>query len=160
MTRVWIPCVVGAAMLAVSCNSSSSGGTGPTTNLVTNGTFSATIDGAAWSPFGQVVVRRVTNNTLGMTAISSTYGMTVALNGISGPGTFNVGANGLQGSQILVVKGSSGSWVSNNPGGTGSMTFTTFTSSHVTGTFSFDAPPISGSGAALHVVNGVFDLTY
>ncbi len=148
-----------ALPLLLACNSSSTGATLPN-SLILNGTFTAVINGTTWSPIGRVAVQRVAGNGIGMLGSSTTYAMSLAINGVAAAGTYSVGASGLQGSQILVSTGSGSGWVSNNPGGTGSITFSTVTSNHVVGAFAFDAPPTAGTTGTLHVTNGVFDLTF
>lgn len=158
----WIRVVtlIGSCVALLGCGSSSAapdlGG-----NLVTNGTFSAAINGKAWSAIGRVGVSRPTANTIGIMAVSTTYAMRMELYGVPGPGTYGVGSNTTTGSQILVSTTTGSAWVSNNTGGTGSVTFTTLTPTHVAGTFSFDAPPTSTQTiGTLHVTSGSFDVTY
>ncbi|HEV8445657.1 MAG TPA: hypothetical protein VGQ44_02510 [Gemmatimonadaceae bacterium] len=143
----------------LACNNNSST-TGTNSSFVTNGTFTATVNGTSWSAVGPVGVRRPVANAFGITAISTTYTMSFAINGVTAAGTFNVGASGLQGSQVLVSTLTNASWVSNNAGGTGTVTFTTVAPNHIVGTFVFDAPPLPGTTGTLHVTNGVFNLTY
>jgi hypothetical protein len=146
-------------LFALACNNNASP-TGTTSPLVTNGTFTAVVNGASWSAFGPVGVKRPVANAFGITAISTTYTMGFALNGVTAPGTFDIGASGLQGSHVLVSTLTNSAWVSDNSGGTGSVTFTTLTANHIVGTFAFDAPSLPGTTGTLHVTNGVFDLTF
>lgn len=142
---------------AAGCGSSSTD-TGTTLNLVTNGKFSATVNGAAWSALGQVIVRKPTSTSLAMGAPSTTYAMTFTLLNVTGPGTTSLVSSPSNGSHVL-IGATGGGWDTSVTGGTGSVTITSLTTNHVTGTFSFDAPAI-GSGNALHVTAGVFDLTF
>jgi hypothetical protein len=148
-----------ALSMLLACNNSSTSTNIPN-SLVLNGTFTAVINGTSWSPIGRVAVLRVAGNGIGISAVSTTYAMTFAINGVAAPGAYSVGAAGLQGSQVIVATASNSSWVSNNAGGTGSVTFTTVASNHIVGTFAFDAPPAAGTTGTLHVTNGVFDLTF
>ena len=145
-------------VVAAGCGSSSSTDTGTTLNLVTNGKFSATVSGTAWSALGQVIVRKPTSTSLAMTAGSTTYAMTFTLLNVTGPGTTSLVSSPSNGSHVL-IGATGGGWDTSVAGGTGSVTITTFTANHVIGTFSFDAPA-TGSGSPLHVTAGVFDLTF
>ncbi len=154
--RVVLPLVFGA------CASSSTTASGTPINLVTNGSFSATINGTAWSALGRVVVSRGAGNYLAFSAVSTTYGMTIALQTVTGPGTVSLTSSISNGSQVTVANVTGMGWSTSPQGGTGSITITTLTASRVVGTFAFNAVPVPGGGATstLQVTNGVFDVTY
>ncbi|HWJ12401.1 MAG TPA: hypothetical protein VNS10_01590 [Gemmatimonadaceae bacterium] len=153
-------------VFAIGLASSSCGSSGTSTfdpnlsGLLTNGTFKATINGAAWSPIGTVIVSRV-GGGLTMAATSTTYAMSVVVLNVSGPGTFTLNASVHNGSHIAVSSAGQSGWETGNTGGTGTVVITTLTANHVTGTFSCDAPPNGTStAAALHVTSGTFDLSF
>lgn len=154
------------AMLAftVACGGGSDS-TGPTqtTNLVTNGSFRANVNGTAWSAVGRVAVSQ-SGSLLVIAAVSGTYVFSFGIGPFSGPGTFSLVyaplANPPTASQAIVSLGSQ-SWGTSIQGGTGSIVITTYAAGHVAGAFSFDAPSAaSGGGAGLHVTNGSFDVTF
>ena len=147
-----------AIVAAAGCGGSSSTDTGITLNLVTNGKFSATVNGTAWSALGQVIVRKPTSTSLAMSAPSTTYAMTFTLLNVTGPGTTSLVSSPFNGSHVL-IGATAGGWDTSQTGGTGSVTITSLTANHVVGTFSFDAPAVVG-GSPLHVTAGVFDLTF
>jgi hypothetical protein len=132
------------------------------TNLVTNGTFTATVSGTAWGALGKVVVTRPTANSVSLFAISTTYGFSIILLNVTGPTTVSLVSAPSNGSQVTASGPGQGGWSTGQTGGTGSFVITAITTNHVTGTFSFDAPPVAGTSATgtLHVTNGAFDLSY
>ncbi len=149
---------------AVACGGSDPSGPTQTTNLVTNGSFSANINGTAWSGVGRVSVA-ASGGLLTIAAASGTYVLSFGIGPFSGPGTFSLVyaplANPPSASQAIVILGNQ-AWGTSVQGGTGNIAITTYTASRVAGTFSFDAPSSAsgGAGAALHVTNGSFDVTY
>jgi len=147
----------------VSCGGTSSS-TSPvtSTNLVTNGTFTATVNGTAWGALGKVVVNRPTANSVALLAASTTYAFTFTLLNVTGPTTVSLISAPSNGSQVLGSRTGQGGWSTGQTGGTGSVVITALTSTHIAGTFSLDAPsiPSTGSTGTLHVTTGVFDLTY
>ena len=149
----------------VACGGGSDS-TGPTqtTNLVTNGSFSANVNGTAWSGVGRVAVSQ-SSGLLVIAAVSGTYVFSFGIGPFSGPATYSLVyaplANPPTASQAIVSQGSQ-SWGTSIQGGTGSITITAFAAGHVAGRFSFDAPSAAsgGGGGALHVTNGSFDVTF
>jgi hypothetical protein len=134
--------------------------TGPTQtdNLVTNGSFKATIGGTAWSAVGRAAAAQ-SGGLLTIAAASGTYAISFGIGPYTGPGTYSLvyapSANPPTASQAIVVQGNQ-SWGTSLQGGTGTVTITTFTATRIAGAFSFDAPATSGGGM-LHVTNGSFD---
>src|SRR5689334_20799260 len=163
MRRIAFVKLFAALAFAAACGGGSSDSTGPTqtTNLVTNGSFSAVVNGTAWSAVGRVAVNQ-SGSLLVVAAVSGTYVFSFGIGPFSGPGTFSFVyaplANPPTASQAIVSLGSQ-TWATSAQGGTGSITITTFSAGRVAGTFSFDAPS-AGSGGALHVTNGSFDVTF
>jgi hypothetical protein len=156
-----LPIVVLA--LATACGDTSST-TEPdqTTNLVTNGTFRATINGTAWSAANRVVVNKGSNNTVAIAAVSPTYFFNFVLTPLTAPGTFSLTfANTTSGSQVTGGTTSGQGWSTVAQGSTGSVVITTYTATRIAGTFSFDAAAIAGGATGLlRVTNGSFDITY
>jgi uncharacterized protein DUF6252 len=151
---------------AVSLAASGCGSSGTSTldpnlgGFLTNGTFKATINGAAWSPIGTVIVSRLAGG-LTLSATSTTYVMSIVVLNVTGPGTFTLNASVHNGSHAAVSAAGQGAWETGNAGGTGSVVVTTLTSNHAVGTFTFDAPPNGTStSSTLHVTSGTFDLTF
>src|SRR4029078_409869 len=161
MRRFRLLTVFAIGLASSSCGSSGTSTFDPNLNgSLTNGTFKATIHGAAWSPIGTVIVSRV-GGGLPMAATSTTYAMSVVVLNVSGPGTFTLNASVHNGSHIAVSSAGQSGWGTGNTGGTGTVVITTLTANHVTGTFSCDAPPNGTStAAALHVTSGTFDLSF
>ena len=152
--------------LAIGLAASACGSSGTSTldpnlgGFLTNGTFKATINGAAWSPIGTVLVSRLAGG-LTLSATSTTYVMSIVVLNVSGPGSFTLDASVHNGSHAAVSAVGQGAWETGNTGGTGTVVVTTLTSNHVVGTFSFNAPANSTSTAStLHVTSGTFDLTF
>lgn len=154
--------------LALACGGSN---TGPSGNGI--GTFTATIDGAAWAsdaPTLQVSSSATIPGTLvisGTKVISATNYTSLALflGYIAGPGTYPLGVNqgttaGGGGSVTSQASGVLGIWSSGFSGAAGTVTITSLTSTRMTGTFQFTALPQSGSQASGNrvVTNGSFDV--
>lgn len=150
------------AAFAGACGGSGDS-TGPTQtgNLVTNGSFKATIGGTAWSAVGRAVASQ-SGGLLTIAGASGTYVISFGIGPFTGPGTYSLvyapSANPPTASQAIVVQGNQ-SWGTSVQGGTGSVVITTYTATRIAGAFSFDAPTASGAGGTLHVTNGSFDFT-
>ena len=151
------------SVAASSCGSSDTSdlGTDPGISLVTNGTFTASVNGTAWGALGKVIVSRPTATSIAFFATSTTYALNIVMLNVSGPGTFSLNSAVSNGNQAS-ISSLTGGWNSGNTGGTGSVVITALTSNHVVGTFAFDGPPTPGTGATttIHVTNGKFDLTF
>ena len=81
-----------------------------TTNLVTNGTFTATVNGSAWGALGKVVVTRPTANSVSLFAVSTTYGFSFALLNVTGPTTVSLVSAPSNGSQVIASGPGQGGW--------------------------------------------------
>ena len=105
--------------------------------------INATIDGAAWrstsarAQYGTATLLRVSG-------WDSTSALSVSFGPFSGPGTYALVQGDATVYGSLLVPGSQG-WSTRGAGGTGSVTITKITASHITGTFSFMAVPSNGS---------------
>jgi hypothetical protein len=144
----------------------------------TNGTFTATIAGQAWTACGQVTVRidvsvlsaKDTLRTVswagaGFLPGNVSYAVVMGASKLSGgglsAGTYTVGQVNPTNSNFVVGNSNNGGWAASPTGGSGSITITAITANHITGTFTFDAAPTTGSASGtLQVRNGKFDLSF
>lgn len=150
-------------VVAVSCGGSSATApdlNGNLGNLLTNGTFTATINGTAWSALGKVVVIRPTSTSIALSTTSTTYGMTITLLNVTGPRIVPLTTSVSDGSVAILANANGMGWATGRSVGTGTVTLTTLTTTHVAGTFSFDADPVMGTTVVAQVRNGAFDITY
>ena len=138
------------------------GGEGPAGNNNTNtGTMSATVDGGAWS----TNAANATANAGGIFTLTgvepaSGIGVTMTLYHIGTTGTYPLGVgNTVAGGLASVVLSSTG-WSTPLSGNAGTVTITAVSPTRITGTFSFTAPRVTGTGgsATRTVTQGQFDL--
>jgi hypothetical protein len=142
-----------------ACGGSSDSLTGTDTGGSGSGPMSATIDGTAWvSP---VPAGRRTSNIVAVAGLD--LGLTASVSFAfvaTSTGTYSVAFANTNFGSATIAKGSLG-WSSALSGGSGSVTLTTLTASHMVGTFAFDAVPASGGATGtIHVTNGKFDITF
>lgn len=144
-------------------------------NAATNGTFSATVNGQTWIACGTVSVQRASSilgkdtlNTIswaGSGFLPGNVAYAIVM-GASRVGTLTVGAYpvGLVnpvGSNVVVGNSNNGGWGANAVSGSGTLTITAIAANHITGTFSFDAAPVTGTATGtLQLRNGRFDLSF
>jgi hypothetical protein len=157
--------LLAALVIAAGCGGSST--TEATGNLninngtlLTNGTFSATINGTAWSAIGKVIVTRPTSTSIVLSTTSTTYGMILTLLNVTAPRIVALTTNVSDGSVATVANSGGMGWVTGKKVGTGTVTITTLTANHVAGTFTFDADGVTNTTATLQVRNGTFDVTF
>lgn len=130
-------------------------------NLVTNGSFTAAIDGAGWSAAGSVSVVNKGDDNIVVTAVSTTYNMTLSLAHATMVDDYPLILPSIFGSSANLTNASGARWATGALGATGSVTVTTFTASRIAGTFAFAGAPITGGAVSLmHVTRGTFDVTY
>ena len=166
--------------LACGGGSDSSGTvTDPTLSCsATNGTFTATLNGQAWSACGQVTVRNDVSflsakDTLRTVSWAGTgfltgnvaYAVVLSASKLNGggllPGTYTVGLVTPTNSTFIVGNSNSSGWSATPTAGSGSVTITSITTNHITGTFTFDAAPTTGTATGtLQVRSGKFDLSF
>lgn len=145
-----------AACLALSMACGSSNPTGPGNPTLTNGTFTATVNGSSFSAISATVVATGQITSIG-TANAAGQGLGFAwIEGGVGTYTFSAtnpaNANFSQGGAT---------WTAGASGGSGTITITTRTANRVAGSFSFQLNPVTNSGATGNrTVSGNFDLTY
>lgn len=154
-------CVLPIALSACTKKDSPTSSTGTTSTSCTT-KYSATVNGASWCALTSLSNYYPNQQQVVITGIgissNGTWSLTVSASAITAAGTYPL--NTL--SPLRWGLGSSGattSYGTNNAGSTGTITFTTFTTTHVVGTFSFNALPNAGSTGALAVTNGSFDVT-
>jgi hypothetical protein len=136
------------------------GGSGGTT--LANGSMSGSIAGSSFSansaiaaiyiPGAPAIISIAGGDTQGRL-----LGFALAL---SSTGTFNI--NDSSGAIFLVQVGTQQWQADAFSGGSGTVTFTTFTASHSVGSFSFTGNPVAGTGATgtKAVTGGAFNVTY
>jgi hypothetical protein len=152
---------VGVLLSTAACEHTGTGNDSAATGVL-NGSFSATIDGTAWTATGKVIASEPSGTTLILDASSPTYVMKLTMAPIAGFGAaaFSLEAVPTNGSSAQLTL-ANGKWSTANTGGTGNVSLSTLSSSRATGTFTFDAPPSAGSGStATTHVSGKFDVTF
>jgi len=154
-----------ALTLAVTaCGGSDNSATDPITNGVesgvTNGSFSATINGTNWGAIGKVAVTR-SGNIISVAAGSTSYVVAFGVGAATVAGVYPLTYQNPSGSIAIVTNTAGAGWSTAVSGGAGTLTITALTTTHVAGTFVFDAPPTTGTASGtLHVTNGKFDVTF
>ena len=153
--------VLVAAATIAACGGSDGGPAGPNPNQNTSkSTMSARIDGAQWTATNVGVTAR--NGAL-IVAGANTSGVGVGFGAsmIQGTGTQTFGPGIVSAANGSVTQATM-SWSASNFQGSGSVTITTLTANHATGTFQFTAPAlVAGSTPSPRVVtSGVFDVTF
>ncbi|MFI5228964.1 MAG: DUF6252 family protein [Gemmatimonadales bacterium] len=124
-----------------------------------NGSFTATIDGAAWSAKGRIGVDR-SEESLGLIALSRTYAISISIGEAAEPGIYQIGDDSSV-VRVSVHQIGAPAGAANFLGGAGSVVITALTDSHISGTFSFVGVPAPADGAGpLRVTSGAFDLSY
>ena len=149
-------------------SSTTSGSTTTTTPTPKNatGTMTGTVDGAAFTPS---LVQIATNGFTFAVTTGGTVGSSLVVIGFgvatNAPGTFAItsGAN----RAILQTVSSTGvataTWTAEVSQGSGTVTFTTLTTTSASGTFEFTMQPSSVTGPAgtgTKTVKGTFNLTF
>ncbi|HSB53096.1 MAG TPA: DUF6252 family protein, partial [Gemmatimonadales bacterium] len=162
----WIGGVVGTAglVLAGAC-----GGGGDSNGPGGGSGFSAIIDGQAWEATPISIGANPVNalpGTLIITGVQTignvSTGVTITLYNISGPGTYPLGVSSNVFGGIGTVGEAGDAWITDNIGTAGSLTITTLTASHITGSFAFVAAPghQNTQTNSRVVTNGRFDLPF
>lgn len=144
-------------LLALAPACGSSGPTGPGGNTLTNGTFSAQVDGASFNAT-VAIVGQVTGGIVSIAA-SNQAGQSIGFAWVdAGLNTYTVGSTSpTNGSYSFTGAG----WAANVAGGSGSIVVTAKTSNRVAGTFSFVLIPTSGTASGNKTITqGSFDLTF
>jgi hypothetical protein len=144
------------------------GSTAPVSTNGGGGSFSASIDGAAWTADASNAEARHAQPgkyVLSGTKITGTssLGLELDLYNVSGPGTYplGVGEKVFGGVGWVTAAQPPTYWLTPNSGAAGTVTVTSLTSSRIAGSFSYNAPAytIIGNATGTRVVtNGTFDL--
>lgn len=151
------------ALAVPGCGGSDNSVADPTVNGaagVTNGNFTATINGTNWSAIGKVAVSR-SGSIISVAAGSLTYVVGFGVGAATVAGVYPLTYQNPNGSIAIVTNTAGAGWSTAVSGGTGTLTITALTATHIAGTFVFDAPATTGTGnGTLHVTNGKFDVTF
>jgi hypothetical protein len=126
--------------------------------------YSATVGTAAWCGIAPVAnyypnQQQVVFTAIGLTSAGA-YSLTISVSSITAAGTYSltsVSPLRFALAAFSPTSGASSSWSTANAGSTGSVTFTTFSTTHVVGTFTYNATANSSSTGTL-AVTGSFDL--
>jgi hypothetical protein len=126
------------------------------------GTVSANVGGSNFSSSGSgnvIAARESSGANFSITANSGGATLAVIMSGPTGPGTYNLGPGGVGAANYTA---GASEWLSSIGSGTGSVTFTVLTSTHATGTFSFNGAAVLGTSATgtKSVTSGVFDVAF
>jgi hypothetical protein len=148
-------CLV-ALILAAGCGSD--GGVNDPVDELEPGSIVGTIDGTGWSTANAVVIyvngRLVASGT-GNQNLAFGFGVTAA-----STGTHAIGGSG----NVSAILGGTGAdrWEAGVPGGSGTLTITSFSSDEVAGTFSFSMVRTGGAGApeTRTITDGRFRVRY
>jgi hypothetical protein len=143
----------------LSCGGDSS--MSPTT--LKNGSFSASIDGKAFTA-NLAIIATYANNKLSVTGTNAaeTLGFLVVA---TGPGTYSVGSGNQSGNNASYVPSTAGNpqgWTAGTFNGSGSVKVDTLTSTGASGTFSFVLTPTVNTSATgnKNITNGKFNVTF
>jgi hypothetical protein len=142
--------------LAAGCGSDDSGPAGPGNNL-SNGSFTAEIDGADFDATAAAVIASGSLISIGAGDAS---GRTIGFAWFdAGEGTYAIASTS---STIGTHTLSGNTWSASSAQGSGSIVVTTVTANRVAGSFSFglEADTASGATGTRTVTDGNFDLTY
>ena len=151
---------VAAPLVFCACHHDSPSEPASVPNLVTNGSFSAAIEGTGWSAMGNVTVDKREDNVT-VRAVSTTYNITLNLGHATTVGDYPLIVTPILGPSASVMDASGARWSTGAIGATGLVTITTLTGSRIAGTFAFAGLSLAGGAASLmHVTRGAFDVTY
>ena len=125
------------------------------------GSMSANIDGSNFSASGKgaVTTSTATAGSFSIVGTASNGGrLSINAVGVKSAGTYSMSASGSASGTYAV---GTSTWLSTISGGSGSIVFTTLTSTHATGTFSFTGAPVVGTSASGNksVTSGTFDVS-
>ena len=152
--RILVAALLGLAV--ASCGGSSTSSPSPNSSPpLSNGSFSALINGAS---FNATAARVVTANGLVSIGGGNASGQTIGFAWLdAGTRTYPIG-----GATIATHTFMGNTWSASSAQGSGSITVTTTTANRVAGTFSFvlqaDGP--SGATGTRNITQGRFDLTF
>jgi hypothetical protein len=125
--------------------------------------FSATVNGSAWCALSTASnyyanQQQVVIAGSGLVGGGAAWALTLSTSGVTAAGTYSLTSTSPL--RFAVAGSSTGiGYSTTGPGSSGSITFTTFTTTHVVGTYSFTAVATSGGSGNVVVTNGKFDVT-
>lgn len=162
-TRPLLLSIVALGLLACS-NSTAPSDENEEENGHPFGTFTATVNGAAYSGAGTGAAS-LAGNVLGFggsfVASNITRTITFVVNGVDGPGTYSV-ADPAAGTAVYAEVDGTGSrqWTSIVEGGSGSVVVTQMSGGRLKGTFTFTGAAVTATGATgtRTVTSGTFDI--
>ncbi len=143
-----------------SNNPTSPGGTGSGSHY-----FRAVIDGTSWTSSSILVNLGAAHSQTGTYVLTgggtTGYSIVIALFNLAGPGTYPLGVGlSVAGGTVTVSDAGGAGWSTPLSGVAGTITITDLSDTHIAGTFSFQATPISGGATGTRsVTEGAFDLT-
>lgn len=160
--------LLASIVVFTACGGGGDGPTGPGGGGGSGNTFTAVIDGTAWTSDASAIT--VTGNSAATRAgtliisgfqTSSNRGLSLAISFFSGPAVQPLGVN------TVTTPGGSGtvmflpdSWLTPMSGAAGFVTLTERSATRIAGTFNFTASALAGATPAQRVVtNGAFDIT-
>jgi hypothetical protein len=131
--------------------------------------MTATIDGASFEAVF-INVGAGAPSTINVVGTSDASASTVTqvsiyVDGVTGPGTFPLDSGALPDGIALVTVTTASTpsqWSTTTSAGPGSVTITSLSASHATGTFQFVAEPDAGTAATgqISVTSGAFDISF
>ena len=175
-TLRFLPLIIIAAMLTgiltISCSFKNTSTT-TTANTITsaaitttlststtNSAMTAQVDGVTWSATVNPIFGY--NHSLLTIVGYDSKGSSITLSvAPTGPGTYSLTFGNTTGSSAIYANSEKQEWATYLTGGTGSVTITTLTPNHATGTFFFDGESEpSEKSSTVHVTNGEFDVGF
>jgi hypothetical protein len=143
------------SLAAVACGSDTPSSPSQSPGPLSNGSFSALINGASFDATSAAVV-----TASGLVSIGggNASGQTIGFAWLdAGTGTYPIG-----GATIATHTFRGNTWSASSAQGSGSITVTTTTANRVAGTFSFmlQADAASGATGTRNITQGRFDLTF
>lgn len=149
--------VAAAATILFGCGGSDDDG-GPTGPNQQSGSFTASIGGTSFTA-NATVAAAFTGTALSLTAADGS-GKAFAFGvGMTTTGVYDLGDGGNFGSYAETSGGTTQSWLTNVVQGTGQMIITQLTTSRVVGSFTMNAPGVSGAPGT-KMISGAFDVTF
>jgi hypothetical protein len=155
--RLFAPAVL---ILALGCGGGNSV-TGPDNSNCTS-KYSASVNGSAWCSLSVGANYYANQQQVVITGTgligANAWALTLSVSGITAAGTYNLSTTAPL--RFAVAGSSTGvGYTTTVAGSSGTITFTTFTTTHVVGTYSFTAVANTGGTGTVQVTNGSFDVT-
>jgi len=146
-----------ATLSAISCSSDSPTDPGDDPSGPGTGSFTAQVDGQAWS----ATTRSAThiNGTLSITGVAASQRtIFIGIANVTTPGTFQLTQGNPNAAIASVIEGAA-IWSSSLPVGSGTLTVSVLTATRVAGSFTFTGVPATPSATGTRTVtSGQFDL--